>query len=65
LKISEPTVSRDISYLKNQAKFIIKNYIDEKLPYEKQTAAILALHYYRGYQNIKMDGLKAFVELLS
>ena len=37
LKISEPTVSRDLSYLKNQAKSNITRYIDEKLPneYEK------------------------------
>ncbi len=37
LKISEPTVSRDLSYLKDQAKSNIKRYIDEKLPneYEK------------------------------
>ena len=37
LKISEPTVSRDLSYLKNQAKSNIKRYMDEKLPceYEK------------------------------
>lgn len=37
MKISEPTVSRDLSYLKDQAKSNIKRYIDEKLPneYEK------------------------------
>ena len=37
LKISEPTVSRDLSYLKDQAKSNIKRYIDERLPneYEK------------------------------
>jgi hypothetical protein len=37
LKISEPTVSRDISHLKNQAKSLIKEYVDHKLPeeYEK------------------------------
>lgn len=32
LKISESTVSRDLSYLKNQAKSNIKIHIDEKLP---------------------------------
>jgi predicted transcriptional regulator len=37
LKISEPTVSRDISHLKNQAKSLIKEYGDHKLleKYEK------------------------------
>ena len=37
MKISELTVSRDVSYLQNQAKSNIKRYVDEKLPneYEK------------------------------
>ena len=36
LQVSEPTVSRDLSYLKKQAKTNIKKYIDERLPeYEK------------------------------
>jgi hypothetical protein len=32
LKISEPTVSRDISYLKNQVKNKIKEYVDQNWP---------------------------------
>jgi transcriptional regulator len=32
LHVSEPTVSRDISYLRQQAKDNIKKYIDERLP---------------------------------
>ena len=45
LKISEPTVSRDLSYLKNQAKSNIKRYIDEKLPneYEKCLVGLTAI----------------------
>jgi predicted transcriptional regulator len=37
LQVSEPTVSRDLSYLKKLAKTNIKKYIDERLPeeYEK------------------------------
>src|SRR6188472_1595660 len=34
LQVSEPTVSRDLSYLKKQAKTNIKKYIDERLPEE-------------------------------
>jgi DNA-binding transcriptional regulator LsrR (DeoR family) len=37
LQISQPTINRDISYLRQQAKLNIKKYIDERLPeeYEK------------------------------
>lgn len=37
LQVSEPTVSRDLSHLKKQAKTNIKKYINERLPeeYEK------------------------------
>jgi DNA-binding transcriptional regulator LsrR (DeoR family) len=37
LQVSEPTISRDLSHLKKQAKTNIKQYIDETLPeeYEK------------------------------
>src|ERR687884_2323144 len=37
LQISQPTINRDISYLRQQAKSNIKRYIDERLPeeYEK------------------------------
>src|SRR5919202_3710837 len=37
LQISQPTINRDISYLRQQAKDNIKRYIDERLPeeYEK------------------------------
>src|SRR5919199_5963476 len=34
LQISQPTINRDISYLRNQAKANIKKYIDERLPEE-------------------------------
>jgi predicted transcriptional regulator len=34
LQISEPTISRDIDYLKQQANETIKNHIQKKLPYE-------------------------------
>jgi predicted transcriptional regulator len=37
LQISQPTINRDLSYLRKQAKSNIKKYIDERLPeeYEK------------------------------
>jgi DNA-binding transcriptional regulator LsrR (DeoR family) len=37
LQISQPTINRDIAYLRQQAKENIKRYIDERLPeeYEK------------------------------
>jgi predicted transcriptional regulator len=37
LQVSQPTVNRDLSYLRKQAKDKIKEYIDERLPeeYEK------------------------------
>jgi predicted transcriptional regulator len=37
LQISQPTINRDITYLRQQAKTNIKRYIDERLPeeYEK------------------------------
>ena len=34
LQISEPTISRDIEYLREVAKETIKNHIHDKLPYE-------------------------------
>jgi DNA-binding transcriptional regulator LsrR (DeoR family) len=34
LQISEPTISRDIEYLRQQANEIIRNHIQKKLPYE-------------------------------
>ena len=37
LQMSQPTINRDIAYLRQQAKSNIKRYIDERLPeeYEK------------------------------
>jgi DNA-binding transcriptional regulator LsrR (DeoR family) len=37
LQLSQPTINRDIAYLRQQAKMNIKRYIDERLPeeYEK------------------------------
>jgi DNA-binding transcriptional regulator LsrR (DeoR family) len=42
LQISQPTINRDITYLRQQAKENIKRYIDERLPeeYEKCLIAI-------------------------
>ena len=34
LQISDPTISRDIEYLREQANETIKNHIQKKLPYE-------------------------------
>jgi DNA-binding transcriptional regulator LsrR (DeoR family) len=45
LQISQPTINRDISYLRNQAKTNIKRYIDERLPeeYEKCLIGLTAI----------------------
>src|SRR5919197_1024561 len=34
LQISQPTINRDLAYLRQQAKSTIKRYIDERLPKE-------------------------------
>jgi predicted transcriptional regulator len=45
LQISQTTINRDISYLRNQAKTNIKRYIDERLPeeYEKCLVGLTAI----------------------
>src|SRR5689334_8943216 len=45
LQISQPTINRDLSYLREQAKTNIKRYIDERLPeeYEKCLVGLTAI----------------------
>jgi predicted transcriptional regulator len=45
LQISQPTINRDVAYLRQQAKENIKRYIDERLPeeYEKCLAGLNAI----------------------
>jgi hypothetical protein len=45
LQISQPTINRDLAYLRQQAKFNIKKYIDERLPeeYEKCLVGLNAI----------------------
>ena len=45
LQISQPTINRDLSYLRQQAKSNIKRYIDERLPeeYEKCLVGLNAI----------------------
>jgi hypothetical protein len=45
LQIALATVNRDVSYLRNEAKHIIKRYIDERLPdeYEKCLVGLTAI----------------------
>src|SRR5689334_20566633 len=45
LQISQPTINRDITYLRQQAKDNIKRYIDERLPeeYEKCLIGLTAI----------------------
>jgi predicted transcriptional regulator len=45
LQISQPTINRDISYLRQQARDNIKRYIDERLPeeYEKCLVGLNAI----------------------
>jgi predicted transcriptional regulator len=40
LQISQPTINRDITYLRQQAKTNIKSYIDERLPEEYEKCLI-------------------------
>jgi hypothetical protein len=40
LHVSVGTINNDISYLKEQAKYNIRRYIDEKLPYEYERCVI-------------------------
>src|ERR687885_553153 len=45
LRISQPTINRDITFLRQQAKSNIKRYIDERLPeeYEKGLVGLTAI----------------------
>ena len=45
LQISQPTINRDIIYLRQQAKHNIKRYVDERLPeeYEKCLVGLTAI----------------------
>src|SRR6187200_507448 len=45
LQISQPTINRDLAYLRQQAKDNIKRYIDERLPeeYEKYMVGLNAI----------------------
>ena len=45
LQVDESTISRDIAYLKEQARYNIKNYIEDRLPleFEKCLAALNAV----------------------
>src|SRR6266516_3136208 len=45
LKVSEPTISRDMDYLQNQSKQNIQKYIDKILPleYEKTLSGLTAI----------------------
>jgi DNA-directed RNA polymerase specialized sigma24 family protein len=45
LQISQPTINRDLSYLRQQAKENIRKYIDERLPeeYEKCLVGLNAI----------------------
>ena len=40
LHVSVGTINNDISYLREQAKYNIRKYIDEKLPYEYERCVI-------------------------
>jgi DNA-binding transcriptional regulator LsrR (DeoR family) len=45
LQLSQPTINRDIAYLRQQAKMNIKRYIDKRLPeeYEKCMVGLTAI----------------------
>ena len=40
LQISQPTVNRDLQFLRQEAKENIRRYIDEKLPFEYQKCLV-------------------------
>jgi len=40
LQISQPTINRDMSYLRKQSKQNIKKYIDERLPEEYENCMV-------------------------
>ena len=40
LQVSQPTVNRDLQYLRREAKENIRRYIDEKLPFEYQKCLV-------------------------
>src|SRR5947209_13546856 len=67
LQISEPTVSRDLSYLKRQAKTNIKKYIDERLPeeYEKCLVGLNAILREAWTTSQKTDEMKEKIQALS
>ena len=45
LQISQPTINRDISYMRQQSKENIKKYVDERLPeeYEKCLVGVTSI----------------------
>jgi hypothetical protein len=43
LQISQPTINRDITYLRQQAKDNIKKYIDEGLPEEYEKCMVFTI----------------------
>jgi hypothetical protein len=45
LQISQPTINRDITYLRQQAKDNIKRYIDERLPEEYEKCLVGVIQY--------------------
>ena len=40
LQISQPTINRDLQYLRREAKGNIRKYIDDKLPFEYQKCLV-------------------------
>jgi hypothetical protein len=67
LQINEPTVSRDLSYLKKQAKTNIKKYIDERLPeeYEKCLVGLNAILREAWTTSQKTDEAREKIQALS
>jgi len=41
LQISQPTINRELAYLRQQAKSNIKRYIDERLPEEYEKCLVV------------------------
>ena len=67
LQISQPTINRDITYLRKQAKDNIKRYIDERLPeeYEKCLVGLTAITKEAWNTSRQTEGKREKIQALS
>jgi predicted transcriptional regulator len=67
LQISQPTINRDITYLRQQSKENIKRYIDERLPeeYEKCLVGLNAITKEAGNTSQQTEDKREKIQALS